>query len=444
MVIKMRQEQRELLTRECGISRCSENWVDVLYRYADGSPVPQANYLIADASSSFKKSGTLDDAGSAHVSLPDNVLEVTVTFSNDPEEIVLLRKPEAHGEVVEQGWFDNLINGITSSGRAVWDALKGAVVWVWEVAQGDFNEDATVAQIITGTVITLVPVVDQVADVRDIVANLKKLIWDKRYGEVGVWAALVLTLVGTIPELGSLLKGACKSIYRGAKLGEVFKVINGLSHTNAKKWLKKLLEEIPTHSATVTKMLLGILDEIQVKLAKILDKLPTALTSFRKKISEVLVTLAEVRAQAARRVKEVFDDVTEKLRRLLGEKEPAKTGGGTRQEHLVQQKATPPEGLLGAQQPVVQNAKLKNLMDNIYKGAKNPKRVGDGSLGDAIRNEISTGQLTHGTGHIQKGRETVNGLQNWLKKNPGASASDVAAAQQELQNLLNALGSAKP
>ncbi len=43
--------------------------------------------------------------------------------------------------------------------------------------QGDFNEDPTVVQIITNAVITAIPVVDQVGDVRNIAAGVKMLAW---------------------------------------------------------------------------------------------------------------------------------------------------------------------------------------------------------------------------------------------------------------------------
>jgi hypothetical protein len=58
---------------------------------------------------------------------------------------------------------------------------------------------------------------------------------------------------------------------------------------------------------------------------------------------------------------------------------------------------------------------------------------------DAIRNEISTGQATPGRMHLQKGREYVTALRNWLNRNPGASAGDRSVAQRLLQDLQNAL-----
>ncbi|EPX54963.1 hypothetical protein D187_009702 [Cystobacter fuscus DSM 2262] len=89
--------------------------------------------------------------------------------------------------------------------------------WAWGVIQGDFNEDPSIGQTIANTIITMIPVVDQAADIRDLTANLKVLIWDEEYDNYAAWTALTLTLIGIIPILGSLLKGICKAIRLGAR-----------------------------------------------------------------------------------------------------------------------------------------------------------------------------------------------------------------------------------
>lgn len=84
--------------------------------------------------------------------------------------------------------------------------------------------------------------------------------------------------------------------------------------------------------------------------------------------------------------------------------------------------------------------KLQNYVDNLYKGTTNPGRVGTGTTADAVRNEILTGQPTGRVFRTIKAQETVNGLTNWLRNNPGASASDRLVAQSLLDDLSNALG----
>lgn len=79
--------------------------------------------------------------------------------------------------------------------------------------------------------------------------------------------------------------------------------------------------------------------------------------------------------------------------------------------------------------PQVGSMKLQNLVHNLYKGTTNPNRVGNGTTMDAIRNEIATGVPTGGRMHTIKGQETLNGLNNWLRRNKDADYYDRLVAQ---------------
>lgn len=89
--------------------------------------------------------------------------------------------------------------------------LGAAAEWVWVVLQGDFAEDQSTAQAITGTVISMIPIVDQLCDVRDVVANCRKIKEDT--SNKWAWFALALTLIGLFPTLGSLVKGCFKVLF---------------------------------------------------------------------------------------------------------------------------------------------------------------------------------------------------------------------------------------
>jgi hypothetical protein len=86
--------------------------------------------------------------------------------------------------------------------------LAACAEWIWEVLQGDFNDNASTAQTVTGTVISMIPFVDQLCDVRDLVANCKKI--NHEPSDSWQWVSLVLTLIGLFPTLGSLVKGCGK------------------------------------------------------------------------------------------------------------------------------------------------------------------------------------------------------------------------------------------
>ena len=99
-----------------------------------------------------------------------------------------------------QSWYDELADKAKASGE-----------WLWETLQGDFNEQQTTGQIVTGTVISMIPLVDQICDVRDLIANCKKI--KENDTEVWPWVCLGLTLVGCFPTLGSLVKGSAKVMF---------------------------------------------------------------------------------------------------------------------------------------------------------------------------------------------------------------------------------------
>lgn len=97
--------------------------------------------------------------------------------------------------------------------------------WVWVVLQGDFADNPTTAQTITGGLISMIPLVDQLSDLRDLVANVRALREDEH--DAMRWLALALTLIGLFPTLGSPVKAGLKlvvaearrEVYRAAKLG---------------------------------------------------------------------------------------------------------------------------------------------------------------------------------------------------------------------------------
>lgn len=54
--------------------------------------------------------------------------------------------------------------------------MSGATSWIWGVILGVFNDDASVEQIIASTALTMIPIVDQAVDVRDLSENIMTLL----------------------------------------------------------------------------------------------------------------------------------------------------------------------------------------------------------------------------------------------------------------------------
>ncbi|HET7794430.1 MAG TPA: polymorphic toxin type 15 domain-containing protein, partial [Rhizobacter sp.] len=104
-----------------------------------------------------------------------------------------------------QGQYNQALAN-TYTGQALVDGGK----WLWGALQGDFNKSPTTGQVITGGIISMIPIVDQVCDVRDVVANCLDLSDEQARRDPGKWMALGLTCVGFVPEFGSAVKTVAK------------------------------------------------------------------------------------------------------------------------------------------------------------------------------------------------------------------------------------------
>lgn len=92
----------------------------------------------------------------------------------------------------------------TGKDKSTWE-------WLWESIQGDFNDQRSTGQITFDAAVSMVPVIDQICDVRDLIANCKKINQDR--DDTWAWVALCLTLIGLFPTLGSLVKGVLKIFF---------------------------------------------------------------------------------------------------------------------------------------------------------------------------------------------------------------------------------------
>ncbi len=111
--------------------------------------------------------------------------------------------------------LENALAWFTSA-PARWRSDAEAVAeWVWVVLQGDFADNPTTAQTVTGGLISMIPLVDQLSDLRDLVANVRALREDEN--DPWRWVALALTLVGLFPTLGSLVKTGLKVVVAEAR-----------------------------------------------------------------------------------------------------------------------------------------------------------------------------------------------------------------------------------
>lgn len=221
----------------------------------------------------------------------------------------------------------------TSSRPRIWNGWGGALA-------GDWNEDQTLGQMAVDIGVSLIPVVDQVADARDLAANLKKLIIDGRTNEAGVWLSTALTLVGCIPELGTIIKGVCKTVLNAVQsvtkvdLRKLLEVLiarlndAGGIGGNAFRFLKELRANLTKHFNDALELL-----------NRILDRAKSLVEHFKQLVSRkaaeaadaLLARIRKVRELAPAKLKEVREKVDDWLGKAIKEDDKNKLLGSTDQ-----------------------------------------------------------------------------------------------------------------
>lgn len=83
--------------------------------------------------------------------------------------------------------------------------------WIWAALQGDFNSERTTGQIGFDMVVSLIPVVDTICDLRDLCANIRQYRSDPT-NKVTLFF-IATTAVGFIPEFGTVVKSALRLVW---------------------------------------------------------------------------------------------------------------------------------------------------------------------------------------------------------------------------------------
>lgn len=83
--------------------------------------------------------------------------------------------------------------------------------WIWGALQGDFNAERSGGQIGFDMVVSLIPVVDTVCDLRDLCANLRQYSKDPT-NKVTLFF-IATTIVGFVPEIGTVVKSALRLVW---------------------------------------------------------------------------------------------------------------------------------------------------------------------------------------------------------------------------------------
>lgn len=213
-------------------------------------------------------------------------------------------------------------------------------VWFLEAVEGDFNENRSTSQILVDAGISMIPLVDQVCDLRDLIANCRKLSRD--HTDVWNWVALVLTLIGLFPALGSLVKGILKIFFGFIRRTGGEKVVDAVDA--AMNWVisflrrRRVQEYLKAHKVDgVLKWLATEIKAVRAKVSvaeltaafdrgiKVVDAMASKVEFvpvLGSKAKQALVEVQKIRlaadkhfAQALKPVQDVIDTVVSRLER---------------------------------------------------------------------------------------------------------------------------------
>lgn len=83
--------------------------------------------------------------------------------------------------------------------------------WIWGALKGDFNTERSAGQIGFDMVVSLIPIVDTVCDLRDLCANLRQYRKDPT-NKITLFF-IATTVVGFIPEFGTIVKSVLRLVW---------------------------------------------------------------------------------------------------------------------------------------------------------------------------------------------------------------------------------------
>ncbi len=221
----------------------SSKTIELEYTYQNGDPVVEAPYLIK-LSDGTQKEGLLDADGKAFIDrLPTG--QFTVQYGEDSRDYDPIDNTTAnplYGKITPEAAIAMVESGDTSLLAEAGAIASGAGDWLWGTLQGDFNENPSTSQIVVGTIISMIPVIDQVMDCRDVCANVMMLSDDDEANDTSGWIALALTGIGFIPLFGSAIKGVGKVIVKNTKesLGPALAVMRKLGKGDPVSYLRKI------------------------------------------------------------------------------------------------------------------------------------------------------------------------------------------------------------
>jgi predicted transcriptional regulator len=210
---------------------------------------------------------------------------------------------------------------VAASRSEVREALGATADWLWGIIAGNFdNRPKSTSQTIVAGIISMVPGIDQVMDVRDILGSLF-LMSDKSGRTLDNTVELAFTLVGLVPTVGSAGRMGLRLLYDGKGVTKAVAHLNAVGYGNALAWLKKTrIDSLKSAAFAAAEKALKLLDDVAASLTKANKGVKDYL------IPDNVVTAAQALARTARKtwgevkgsVDNAFKTIQAKIDNVLG------------------------------------------------------------------------------------------------------------------------------
>ena len=333
-------------------------WDDETDRPAAGAPV---EVRLADGSVRHEALG--DDGRLRLDDVPPGPVEAL--FGPDPRVWERPAPPVAHGPTppeddvaVEVEPVGPVLFASVGADRALLaeavgpDPEGGFVEWLWGTIKGDFDPDPEPSQIVATMAVGFVPVLGQLADLRDVIAGVYLLSTDGGHRDPWRWVGLAVTLVAFVPGVGDVLKGCFRFAVRGLRggagglgraAGELARAFAELGLGSPARWLDTV--DLGAVSRTVrdgfeaaTGKALGVFEGARSRLAASAERAdgarvwvrnafglspgePSRLTrnvaATARALGDVVDDLRRVEAEALGQLDRVLDGLVDVVRRLV-------------------------------------------------------------------------------------------------------------------------------
>ena len=212
------------------------------------------------------------------------------------------------------------------------------IEYIFGYVSGDFNKNPTVAQVIVGGLISMIPVADQVCDIRDLLASVI-ILSDEKQRTAENWTGLALVGIGVIPFFGSVFKTIAKLITSKVikTKDELFKAIEQLESysrklgykpfwgDNPERWLKtKPWAEIATNAKQVLNQYLG---KLQSLLEMYGSRNTAKMTGFDGLADKYAASLKSIMAQVGQYIDDLCRQVENACHEIMGQPKLSVAGG---------------------------------------------------------------------------------------------------------------------